>query len=383
MAKAIKGRTIANSMNQALSNNNPLKGLECLHRKPNAREGIQWYKVPRNTFNLDENGTEEFNKIYNHIVNFPNMVIKYAETQKQLVEHTKTCNRELFFCIIDNSVSSVVNVCAGIGALLYQVGIRDVNGMYATKGGKLQGFQAFAKFKKKCEEMNVDLEKYAVSKEEGLKIKERIMKPYIFNTPICIPGETYENVHHIDFHNSYPAGLVNTHPEFKEVVEYFYNNRKVDEINKAVLNYTIGYCQSGKIDYKYAQLSHDAINDNVERLMLLSNELAKGGRKVLLFNTDGVWYQGDIYHGEGEGPHLGEWENDHLNCTLRIKSAGSYEYIENGDYHPVVRGRTKLDLVKPRDEWQWGDIFQNDAIELIKYEFEPTKGLMKIYEEVR
>lgn len=377
------GRTIANSMNQALSKNNPLKGLQCIHRKPKAREEIQWYKTPKNTFNLDENGANKFNEVYKYIINLPGIKIKYAETQEQVREYTKQLNSAPLFCIIDNSVSSVVIICAGIGALLYQIGIRDVNGIQNTKTGKLQGFQAFAKFKKKCEEMGVDLEKYAVSKKEGLEIKEHIQKPYIFNTAICIPGQTYENVHHIDFHNSYPAGLVNTHPEFKEVVEYFYNNRKVDEINKAVLNYTIGYCQSGKIDYKYAQLSHDAINDNVKRLMLLANELAKSGRKVLLFNTDGVWYQGDVYHGKGEGAKLGEWENDHLNCKLRIKSAGSYEYIENDTYHPVVRGRTKLDVIKPREEWEWGDIFQNDAVELIKYEFEPKNGLTKTYEEVR
>lgn len=383
MAKNVKSRDLANQLNGALLDDNPLKGLQCLHRKPFAKESIQWYKTPKNTFNLDEKGVEDFNKIYQYIINFPSIEIRYAETQEQVREYTKELTKKPYFCIIDSSVNSVVNMCISIACLLYQVGIRDVVGMASSKTGKLQGYQAFAKFKKKCEEMGVNLDKYAVSKEKGLELKERIIKPFIFNTSMCVPGETYENVHHIDFHNSYPAGLVNTHPEFKEVVEYFYKNRKKDEINKAVLNYTIGYCQSGKINYKYAQLSHDAINDNVKRLSALANDLLYSGRKVLLFNTDGVWYQGEIYHGRGEGPNLGEWENDHLNCKLRIKSAGSYEYMEGDSYHPVVRGRTKLDLIKPREEWVWGDIFQETAVELIKYEFNPNEGLVKIYEEVK
>ena len=44
----------------------------------------------------------------------------------------------------------------------------------------------------------------------------------------------------------------------------------------------------------------------------------------------------------------------------------NYEFIEDGKYTPVVRGKTKLDRVKPRSEWQWGDIFKYDANELLK-----------------
>lgn len=82
---------------------------------------------------------------------------------------------------------------------------------------------------------------------------------------------------------------------------------------------------------------------------------------VLLYNTDGIWYCGDVYHGEGEGKRLGEWENDHINCMFRAKSAGSYEFVEDGKYYPVVRGRTNLDLITPRENWKWGDIFKKEA----------------------
>ena len=86
------------------------------------------------------------------------------------------------------------------------------------------------------------------------------------------------------------------------------------------------------------------------------------GRHLILTNVDGIWYTGDIYHGDGEGDKLGQWSNDHMNCTCRAKSAGAYEYIENGEYHAVVRGSTNLDKIKPRDQWVWGDIYNEDAV---------------------
>ena len=132
--------------------------------------------------------------------------------------------------------------------------------------------------------------------------------------------------------------------------------------------------QSKWCGYKYAHLSRDAITDNNNRIIKLSDELSSQGRVILSYNTDGIWYQGEIYHGNGEGHDLGQWENDHINCQFRMKSDGSYEFIENGKYYPVVRGYTRLDRIKPRTEWVWGDIYQAGIITFsidingIKYE---------------
>ena len=79
-------------------------------------------------------------------------------------------------------------------------------------------------------------------------------------------------------------------------------------------------------------------------------------------STDCIWYEGEIYHGEGEGKALGEWSNDHTNCTFRAKSKGVYEYIENGKYTVVARGYYELDKIKPRDLWSWGDIYNTGKI---------------------
>ena len=137
------------------------------------------------------------------------------------------------------------------------------------------------------------------------------------------------------------------------------NNFQLYEIGK----FTIGYMQSKYCHYSLSKLSRDAIKVNNNKIRKLSEDLIKSGRTILLYNTDGIWYTGDIYHGENEGPDLGQWRNDHTDCILRIKSAGAYEFIEDKVYHPVVRGYTNLDKLKDRSQWEWGDIF--NATEVI------------------
>ena len=187
-----------------------------------------------------------------------------------------------------------------------------------------------------------------------------------------ILGQTIEGVHHIDFHSSFPAGLANTHPEFRPMVKDIYDGRKEDEMNKALLNLSIGAFQSVRMNNAcWAHLAKDAIQDNNDRVIAMRDKLLAAGRFPIAFNTDGIWYKGDIYHGEGEGPELGQWENDHTDCRIRFKSKGCYEFIENGEYHPVVRGRTRLDKFKPREDWTWGDIFRDDAVPFgVKWDWE-------------
>ena len=215
---------------------------------------------------------------------------------------------------------------------------------------KMSGGQAFKIFKQLCLDAGIDLDTYAIydGKEVKKEIKDILIDQTVLDTEL-------ENVHHIDFHNSYPAGLANTHSEFKPLLERLFDMRKQQPELKEVLNYSIGYMQSKWIGYRWANLARDAINDNYKRLSELTIRLLINGRKVLGHNTDGIWYQGEVYHGEGEGDKLGEWSNDHINCKFRAKSSGAYEYIEDGKYHAVVRG-VPNDL---KDNWQWGDIYNN------------------------
>ena len=86
----------------------------------------------------------------------------------------------------------------------------------------------------------------------------------------------------------------------------------------------------------------------------LTEKLEAQGYTVIGYNTDGIFYQKqdgmDWYHDRDEGQSLGQWKTDHIFDKIRFKSAGAYEYIENGVYHPVIRGKTVYERTVPRDK---------------------------------
>lgn len=240
----------------------------------------------------------------------------------------------------------------------------------------LSGHQAFFVFENFIKKFNITMKDYAI--ENGELVNRTIEKPLItLEHEPYFKDKIFAKAHHIDFHSSYPAGLVNTHPEFKEGINYLYDNRNRKPEYKDLLNYTIGFFHSKWCGYKYAQLAKDAISDSNKRVIALAQKVQRAGRTIILFNTDGFWYSGEEYHGEGEGTKLGEWSNDHLNCKFRAKSAGAYEYIENELYTPVLRGSTMLDRIKNRDKWEWGDIYKQEAIVEL-YEFNEEKGVYEV-----
>lgn len=232
----------------------------------------------------------------------------------------------------------------------------------------IYGHKAFLIFKSICKKHDIYLDDYII--DNGSDIKKEI-EPYIIKVENQVfLNRTFTNAHHLDFHSSFPSGLALTHPEFKPVIEELYNGRKEKPEYKLVLNCTIGYMQSEPCcKAKWAQLARDAINNNNARIRDVAKRLKKSGRILLAYNTDGIWYVGNEFHDIGEGTTIGTWANDHTNCKIRFKSPGSYEFEEDGKYHPVVRGHTKLDTLKSRDNWQWGDIYAEDA-EVIKYRLE-------------
>lgn len=236
-------------------------------------------------------------------------------------------------------------------------------------------FNWWKKYLEICKKHGINLNDYAI--EDGKQVNSTIEKYLIKLEHKLDVNRIFTNVNHLDFHSSFPAGLINTHPEFEQVERWLYERRKQHPEYKLALNASIGKFHSDLVSYKWAHLAKDAIEDNNKRVLDIAERLRAAGRRVLLYNTDGIWYQGDPYHGEGEGSDIGQWENDHINCTLRIKSKGAYEYIEDGKYYPVLRGTTDYDLIKSRNEWQWGDIYRDDA-NPIKYKFIPGTGIVRV-----
>lgn len=231
----------------------------------------------------------------------------------------------------------------------------------------VQGRQAFIKFEKDCEKRGIDLQAYWMNEDDGWECKQQIEKPYIDVLSPSFLNQTFEGVHHLDINSSYPAGLAETHSEFYNLIQEYYKKRKINHDYKAILNLTIGFMQSPYCDYAYSQLSRDAIKVNNDKVREMTEWLIKHDRIVLLRNTDGIWYKGESLKDVFNSDELGKWHEDYTNCKFRIKSAGAYEFICDGVYHPVVRGSTKLEKFKKRVDWEWGDIYHEAAADVIQY----------------
>lgn len=246
---------------------------------------------------------------------------------------------------------------------------------------KVHGSQAFKKFRSDCEKNGIDLESYMVDEETGYEIKMTIEKPHIGVFSDLFLNNTYYNVHHLDINSSYPAGLAESHPEFRPLIEKYFKMRKTNKDYKAILNLTIGFMQSPYCDFRYSQLSKDAIAVNNRKVEEMTRWLQKHDRIVLAWNTDGIWYSGESLENKFNSEELGEWHQDYSHCKFRMKSAGAYEFICDGKYYSRVRGKTKYEEVKPREEWEWGDIYKASD-QVIKYLISEDGHAIKVLKEL-
>lgn len=321
-----------------------IKELKRLKSAPSSFN-LNYLLIPVSVFDITEEGAREFNKIYywlkskklNKLVRTKSGGIKLGSKLRLPAWDIKT-NR---YC---------VEITAILEGRAWRIQFR-------TKPPEgMSGRKAFTEFKKLLLKDGIDLEDYAI--ENGEEVKAEIEKPLIGAVRDWMYDVLYEGVNHIDFHSSYPAGLANTHPEFRKTLEKIYKKRNEENMCKNILNFSIGFMQSlGGCSARWAHLSRDAIKDNNDRVRELAIRLDKSGRLVISFNTDGIWYRGPIFHGKGEGDNMGDWHNDRINCQFRMKSDGAYEFIEDGIYYPVVRGISN----DVKGDWQWGDIYTDKA----------------------
>ena len=329
--------------------------------------------LPITTWEADEEAIEQFNEIY----------LELFSSWRVLSRTPSNGIKKQGFVIpsydITISGSSVeLTICSNEGFFRLQLSFKKY--VYDEDGGKITGSKAFQELCKVCRRHGLNLEKLRI--RNGRRVKKEIEPTMIALENEAFADLTFEGAHHIDIHSAWPAALTRIYPEFLPPIQEIYLKKKVASkesyeymMNKAILNCAIGYMQS-LISYHHAawaHLSKAAINENNRYMRELAQKLKDSGRVILAYNTDGIWYLGDIYHGENEGQELGQWENDHINCKIRFKSGGTYEFIENEVYYPVMRGRTNLDDWLPRDQWQWGDIYK--AIPKIFY-FVPGIGII-------
>lgn len=336
------------------------------------------YKIQGTKYN--QYSTNPVNLGFNEVdINIFNTIYKYLKTS-DLNGLIRTKSGGIKKCITNRYAWDEKHSTTGVRLTIIvdgKVWVFRV-GTIKDKEHQMAPWKAWNIFDTHCESNGVNLNDYKI--DNGLDVKKEIPNPLIsMKYHMKLEDEPIKNVHHIDFHNSYPAGLCNTHPEFKKIIEPMYKLRRLKPEFKFVLNCVIGCMQSPKHQWKaqWAHLSRDAIRDNNTRVSLLAKLIELSGGEIIGFNTDGIWYKRPVpYHGANEGSNLGQWENDHTNCLFRSKSDGAYEFIENGQYHAVVRGETTLDRVKNRDNWEWGDIYKGD---IITFKFDEKEGI--IYEK--
>ena len=319
---------------------------------------LNYLLIPVTIFNIDKDGAKAFNKIYFWLKK--QNLYKLERTASGSIKNGPHVKRPAWDIKSNHYCVELTVVMEGMAWRI----------QFRTKLPKgMSGKKAFTVFKKLLLKDGVNLDEMAIENGEEIKegIEHYLVKPY----HKFFIDKTYNNAHHIDFHSSFAGGLANTHPEFRKTLEWLYENREKDEINKNILNFSIGYMQSVQgCKAKWAHLSKDAIADNNKRVLDIVKRLEESGRTVLLLNTDGVWYNGTLYHGEGEGSGLGQWQNDHKNCQFRMASAGAYEFIENNEYHPVIRGIPN-DI---KTDWKWGDIYKEKAVPSI-FSFTEEEGV--------
>ena len=346
-------------------------------------------KIPITIFDLNDDGMKAFNEVYNYIKSDKDLTL-IVRTPGGYISKDRRYFLPPMYDVRSSKSGVEITLLLEEGCWRFQFRYN-----FKKEAEAMAGKEAFQRFTSKLKSIsNIDIWDYKTA--DGIEYKRNNAPTYIIdvdeslNRPTNSIDEalTWENVHHLDFHNSFPAGLANTCPEFRKTIEFFYNNRKSHPEYKGVLNSLIGVMWSEHFyGACFSPLAIAAINDNNNRLMEITKRLEESDRVPLLWNTDGIWYAGDVYHGEGEGNNLGEWENDYINCKLRIKSKGAYEFmgteIKTGEikYKPVIRGQTNLDKIKPRESWQWGDIFSKEAV-VNEYGFNEEIGVYKINEEI-
>lgn len=331
-----------------------LKDYRCaeIRLKPN------YVKIPCHRIPVTDEGAHLMNRILEDIYKVPDFTV---------IRRTKSGGISLTDLILPcydvRNLKTMVEItlCAVEGMWRFQFASNPLT----DKEQGISGHKAFLKFQELCKKHNINIQNYRIN--NGIEYKKDIKYIRALDNP-AFADLTFENCHHIDFNSSFMANLCEKYPEFKPVGEILYNGRKAHPINKGIMTNTIGYFHSKYHQYSWAHLANAAIVGNNNKIAEIRQKLIESGRLPLLINTDGIWYAGDIYHDENEGANLGQWKTDHKNCTLRAASPNKYQFIEDGKVHTVISGTTILDRVKPRDKWEWGDIYL-DGAEVITYKF--------------
>lgn len=332
---------------------------------------------------------DEINREYNYWMRYkPNLV--YNENLTFSGQLSKTNFNYGVWYILNNQFFKLFVSCIDAEDIpcAYQLRFRINDTDF---GREISGRDSFQRFRAELKKDGVDIENFAIGNGKELKSTIDFGNPIIqFNE--SIKDKVIDNVHHVDMASAYMyfAGIY--HPEWEKTIRRIYDLRKSDSIYKHILTHACGFFQSQYCilqghGYALADVASFAIRSTAIAVKKMAKELTNYGFKILAFNTDGVWVCGDLkllphetLEKFTQKKEIGKFSIDHKNCTIRFKSVGSYEYMENGKYTPVVRGLTRYDRAGlARDDWKWGYIYTPEGEQVEVYKFEKDCGLKKEY----
>lgn len=338
------------------------KGVK--HIRTTIRQKIDRFRIPTTQYRLTEENVEWFNKI-SEFIDF-DWWCRLQTTKCGGICKEKTKYRLPAFWTKQTKGCVELVILTGFYQFRIIVGYHDYN---EEKEDTYGGRDAYYDFRKVCKEFGVDLDELRISSEEGKAVKETINKPKIDIVSEAYLGRTFQHAWHLDINSAYPAGMAEAFPELFNPINKLFTERKEKPENKLTLNCAWGAFQSPYLPYGGYQLAHlsKAGTEFCERKLAYMDSLLTGlGCMKLAHNTDGTWFvcshpEKIVELEKYTSSELGGFKIDHRDVQIRFKSEGSYEFIEDGQYHPVVRGETRLEKIKPREQWTWGDIFNVDA----------------------
>ena len=321
-------------------------------------DNINYLKIPVTKVNLDKYNelVRYFNNLYNNKqINRDFIWTKShgLSSDRDNLCHNLNCyevktyswGAELIFSSPENGISRVQ----------LQIGQPTKEKSFMT------GRRAYTRFRNELKKDGIDIEKYFIT--NGMEVKKEIEKPLCeLYTDIYLNKE-FDNAYHLDINSAYPYVMMKMYPEWSKTIQRIYDKRKKNKVYKAVLNMTYGFFQSKLFGAKLANVSKRCIHDTNMSLLKMSILLTDSGCKVLSYNVDGLWFQCNDERLITEidkicSNNIGDFKIDHRKCKIRFKGPKAYEYIENDITHIIYSGKTTLDKIKPREEWQWGDIFK-------------------------
>lgn len=332
---------------------------------------------------------DEINREYNYWLNYkPNLV--YNKNLTYSGQLSKANFNYGVWYILNNQFFKLFVSCIDAEDIpcAYQLRFRINDTDF---GREISGRDSFQRFRAELKKDGVDIENFAIDNGKELKSTVDFGNPVI-QFDESIKDKTIENAHHVDMASAYMyfAGIY--HPEWEKTIQRIYDLRKSSSIYKHILTHACGffqsqYCILNGHGYALADVSSFAIRSTAIAVKKMAKELLNYGFRILAYNTDGVWFCGDLklfprekWEKLTEKKEIGNFSIDHKNCTIRFKSVGSYEYMENRKYTPVVRGLTRYDRAGlARDNWNWGYIYTPEGEQVEVYKFEKDCGLKKEY----